>query len=164
MSRVVIVGGGVSGLTAAYRLRQQGLDVTVIERDSEAGGQARSSKHDGFVLDWGPGGFLANAPMTLELAAELGLGAQLRPAADAAKTRFLFSGGRIRALPDNPRSFVTSDLLTPLDKLRALLELTVPPAPAGKDESVYQFASRRFGPGLARAFILPMVLGITSGD
>ena len=159
---VIVIGGGVSGLTAAYRLQQQGVQVTLLERGEQAGGQARSHTRDGFVFDHGPGSFLASGASTLQLARDLGLQDQLRAA--AANDRFLFVRGRLQALPSGPASLLATRLLTWPEKLRLLLELAVPPAKEGQDESVYDFAARRFGPGLARAFIVPMVIGITSGD
>jgi oxygen-dependent protoporphyrinogen oxidase len=161
---VAIVGGGISGLSTAYLLKQQRPDwrVTLLEQESSVGGNVRSSLHHGFTVDWGPPGFLTNVPETLELARSLGLADELREAAPAAKHRFLFTGGALKPLPLSPPAFLKSDLLSPPGKLRALLE----PLLGGMhphEETVYGFMARHFGHEVARVFSEPLVLGITSG-
>ncbi len=162
-ARIVIVGGGISGLTAAHRLKQSGLDVTLLEREDTVGGKARTSSADGLSFDWGPNGFLANAPDTLELVKDLGLETELLAAADAAKDRFVWRGALVK-LPGTPPAALITPLLSPLEKLRALREWFVPALREPRPESVYDFAARRFGRAVAERLILPMVTGITAGD
>ena len=167
-NRVVIVGAGLSGLAAAFRLRQAGCDVLLLEREAHVGGKARTSTHvvdaGTLTFDWGPNGFLTNAPDTLELVRDLGLTAELEPASDAAKHRFLWSNQKLEKLPSTPPTALGTPLLSPLEKLRALAEVFVPKLGEPKPESVFEFALRRFGRGVAEKFILPMVVGITAGD
>src|SRR6516162_335998 len=102
MPRILILGGGVSGLTAAHRLQQllPAADVLLIERQSRPGGVIGTIERDGFRVETGPNGFLDNKPFTLGLCRSLGLGERLIPASDAAaKNRFLFLDGRLRLLP-----------------------------------------------------------------
>jgi protoporphyrinogen/coproporphyrinogen III oxidase len=161
--KVAIVGAGISGLCAAYRLRQAGIEVVVLEREAVAGGKIRSTNQNGLTFDWGPNGFLSNAPDTLRLVDDLGLNPELEPAAEAAKHRFIWRSKALHKLPGTPPAAMVTKLLTPLEKLRALFEYFIP---AGKPqtESVYDFAARRFGRAVAETFIAPMVIGITSGD
>jgi len=162
----VIVGGGISGLASAFRVREAVPDasLTVIEKQPDAGGIARSDETDGYVVDRGPNGFLTNVPESVELARAVGLEDDLAPATDAAKHRMLFYRGELRSLPTGPAAFLGTGLLSPLAKARVALEPFVGRAPADADETVHRFAERRLGRAFADAFIAPMVLGITAGD
>jgi len=164
--RVLVVGGGLSGLASAWFTLQAlpDADVTVLEREAAPGGCARSDVVDGYLVDRGPNGFLTNVPESYELAQAVGLGDRLTPATDAARQRSLWFRGALRALPTGPGAFLTSELLSPLGKARVALEPFIGRAPAGSDETVHGFATRRLGPEFADAFIAPMVLGITAGD
>ncbi|MDZ7708390.1 MAG: protoporphyrinogen oxidase [Trueperaceae bacterium] len=164
--RVVIVGGGISGLATAFRVREAlpGASLTVLEKQPDAGGIARSDAVDGYVVDRGPNGFLTNVPESVELARALGLEDDLAPATDAARHRMLYQRGELRSLPTGPAAFLTTGLLSPVAKARVALEPFVRRAPPDVDETVHRFAQRRLGRAFADAFIAPMVLGITAGD
>src|SRR4051794_2890328 len=102
MTRIVVVGAGISGLTLAYRL--QGLlptsEIVVLEEAGRTGGVIDTVTRAGFVVESGPNGFLGSNPATLDLARDLDLEGQLIPASDSAgKHRFLFLAGRLRLLP-----------------------------------------------------------------
>src|SRR5581483_5526665 len=102
MARVVIVGGGISGLALAYRLGQRlpAAEVTVLERDARLGGTVSTEHRQGFTVETGPNGFLDNNPATIDLCREIGLGERLVPAGEAAgRNRFLLLNGRLRRLP-----------------------------------------------------------------
>ena len=163
MKHIVIVGGGLAGLSAAFFLQQARpeLSITVLEKDPEAGGKVRSHLRDGYTVDWAANGFLPNVPDTLELVRELGL--ELREAAEVAKYRFLYKNGALQKLPASPPAFLTSNLLLPSEKLRAAAEPILGRAHSG-EETVYDFMARHFGRGVAEVFAGPFVLGITSGD
>lgn len=163
---VVIVGGGISGLTTAYRLlaARPHLQVVVLERGASGGGTARTDHVDGFVVDRGPNGFLTNVDSALALAIELGLDDELQPATDDAKERYLFFGGRLQKLPTSPFAFVGSGLLPLGAKLRVAWEPFAKGPPDDEDESVWDFAARRLGPRFADTFMGPMVTGIVAGD
>jgi protoporphyrinogen/coproporphyrinogen III oxidase len=161
--KVAVVGAGISGLTAAYRLQQAGVEVVVLERETVAGGKIRSSSENGLTFDWGPNGFLSNAPDTLKLVEDLGLNPELEPADEVAKHRFIWRDGALHKLPGTPPAAIATKLLTPFQKIRALLEYFIP-ASKPQAESVFDFAARRFGRAVAETFIAPMVVGITSGN
>ncbi|HKB42358.1 MAG TPA: FAD-dependent oxidoreductase, partial [Gemmataceae bacterium] len=113
MRRVVIVGGGISGLALAFRLQQlaPAPDITLLEQRDRPGGTTWTERRDGFQVELGPNGFLDNKPFTIDLCRDLGLGGQLLAAsADASRNRYLFLGDRLRLLPTGPVGFVTSDL------------------------------------------------------
>lgn len=160
---MLVIGGGISGLTAAYTALRAGLEVTVLEAGPAPGGKVRSSVESGYTLDWGPNGFITNVPDTLELVDALGLRDALQPAADAAERRYLYAGGDLRPIPTGPGAFVRSELLSPPGKLRVLSELVYARA-VKREESVHDFMARHFGFEAARVFAGPFVQGICAGD
>jgi protoporphyrinogen/coproporphyrinogen III oxidase len=163
VKHVVIIGGGLAGLSTAFFLQRArpDLELTLLERAPEAGGKVRSRQAGGYTVDWAANGFLPNVPETLELARQLGL--ELREADEVARHRLLYRGGALQRLPASPPAFLTSRLLLPSEKLRAAAEPLFGRAHRG-EESVHAFVARHFGRGCANAFAWPFVLGITAGD
>jgi len=162
---VAIVGGGISGLAvAAWLEHDHGIrDLVVLEGATVAGGKVRSRVEDGFTLEWGPQGFLDNAPDTLELAGLAGISNALVRADDASAERFIVRGGRPRPVPLSPAAFLTSDILPLGARLRVLAEPFARHRPPG-DESVFEFARRRIGEGAAQVLVDAMVTGVFAGD
>src|SRR5216683_1586447 len=125
MTRVLIVGAGISGLALAFRLSQllPSAEITVLEQRDRPGGTKWTERREGFQIEAGPNGFLDNKPSTLALCRDLGLGDRLVPASEAAeRNRYLFLDGKLRPLPNTATSFVRSDLLSWRGKLSVLLE------------------------------------------
>jgi oxygen-dependent protoporphyrinogen oxidase len=167
MPRIVIVGGGISGLSLAYRLEQAlpKAAVTILERDTRVGGEVWTEHHNGFTVEAGPNGFLDTKPTTLRLCRDLGLSAQLIPASDvASRNRFLFHRGRLRLLPSSPLGFLRSDILSWRGKFSILAERFRRSHPASPDESVEDFARRRAGREVAEVLVDAFVTGIHAGD
>jgi len=162
MKRIVIIGGGISGLTVAYALlmKRHGLDLTLLEADSRAGGKIWSERFDGFICEKGPNGFLDNRPMTLELCSNLSL-TPLR-ASDNAKRRYILTGHTLKPIPESPPAFFSSDILSLWGRLRVLYEPLVPRV--RDDETVAEFVRRRLGREALEMLIDPMVSGIFAGD
>lgn len=166
MRRIVVVGAGISGLSAAYHLtrRRPDVEVMVLESSSRLGGCIRSESIDGYLVEHGPNGFLDNNPSTIELAREIGLGERLTAASEGSrKHRFLFINNRVEELPGGLRAFATSPLLPLTGKLRLLAEPIIRPGRGGP-ESVADFARRRLGRAAADVFIDALVTGIHGGD
>ncbi len=161
--RLVIIGGGISGLSLAYFLLEQrpALDILVLESEQKAGGKIWTDKIDGFLCEWGVNGFLDNRPKTLELVSKLGL-TPLR-SNDNARKRFIFSNGRLNLLPESPTAFLASNLLSVRGRLRILWEPFVPKWQGG-DETLAHFATRRLGREAYEKLIDPMASGIFAGD
>lgn len=170
MRRVVIIGGGISGLTTALHLQDRaaevpgGLEVVVLEGRDRAGGNIRTDREGGFTIEWGPNGYLDNVPTTPELVRRLGLESELQPANERAAKRFLYRGGRLHELPSGPLSFFTSPLLSISGRVRVALEPFARSKPQGKDETIYEFGRRRIGDEAARVLIDAMVSGVFAGD
>lgn len=172
--RVVIVGGGISGLAIAHALVERQLaagiaaiEVCLLEAGAEPGGKIRSERSAGYLCEWGPNGFLNKEPATLSLCRRLGLTAQLQPAEDAFGRRYIYRRGRLVAVRANPLGFIASPLLPPAGKLRLFCEPFVPRRRALRhegDESVASFARRRIGSWGAEILIDAMQSGIYAGD
>lgn len=167
LTRIAIVGGGIAGLATAHALVTGPLAsrvrVTVLERATRAGGNIATDHVGGFVCEWGPNGFLDNAPATLALVKALGLEAQLEPSAPGARRRYIYRHGRLRAVPSAVRDVLASDLLSWSAKLRLAME----PLAAGRpntDETIHAFATRRIGREAADVLIDAMVSGVFGGD
>lgn len=114
--RVVVVGAGVAGLTAAALLARGGASVKLVERASAAGGRARSQEHAGAMLNLGPHALYTHsvgAPVLAELGVTLAGGTP--PSAGCA-----LRGGALHALPSGLGSFVSSAALSAGEKLRLL--------------------------------------------
>ena len=166
MRRVVVVGGGPSGLVLGRELVARGggaLDVLVVEARPRPGGKAWSEPVSGYLVEHGPEGFLDSAPATLALARELGLGERLLPADPRAARRYLWSRGRLRPVPTHPAAFLASGILS-LPGRVAVLGEPFRPRGSGDDESVAAFARRRLGPEAATTLVGAMVRGVYAGD
>jgi protoporphyrinogen/coproporphyrinogen III oxidase len=166
MTRVVIAGGGISGLSVAWALRRRDAQtqITVLERAQTAGGNARTLHQDGYTCEAGPDGFLDNAPDTLRLVADLGLSPRLLRSSDDARRRFIYFNGHLEPAPTSPATFLKSRLLSPVGKARLLCEPFAAKPPIGVDESIHEFATRRIGNEAASVLIDAMVSGVFAGD
>jgi oxygen-dependent protoporphyrinogen oxidase len=168
--RVVVVGAGVSGLAIAFEIAERAerferpVELLCLDAASRAGGHIQSERRNGFLCEWGPTGFLDNAPATLTLVRRLALEQDMLPANEGAGHRFLYRRGALRALPNSPGAFLRSRILSWPGKLRVACEGFVPRGPALEDESVHDFATRRIGAEAAETLIDAMVSGIWAGD
>jgi len=160
--RIAVLGGGVSGLAAAYELGKR-HDVTLFESRDRTGGNIRTEELDGYRIEWGPNGFLDNEPATLALVSELGLEPRLQRAREEGARRYIWRKGKLRELPAKPPQFLFSDCLPLSGRLRVLLEPWSRPRPE-HDESVREFATRHMGPQAADILIDAFVTGVFAGD
>lgn len=162
---VVIVGGGISGLTTLHYLRTRKLERTVhlFESDKRLGGTIGTDSVDGYSFDWGPNGFLDREPLTLQLCDELGLKNDLERANPNVSNRFILRDGRLRDVPMSPPRFIMADIISWPGKLRLLKEPFAAKRPDGVDESIYDFGKRRIGQEAADYLIQPMVSGVFGG-
>jgi protoporphyrinogen/coproporphyrinogen III oxidase len=165
--KVVVVGGGVAGLTCALALADRGHEVTCLEREAAAGGKVGTARvNDGagqWLVERGPAGVLDNSPPTQELYQRLNLSSEVVISDDAARKRFLMRGRRLRLVPASP-AILFSSVLPWSAKWRLIREPKAPPPPAGVDETVAEFARRRLGDEIAAGLAEPMVSGVFAGD
>lgn len=171
MKRVAIIGGGLSGLVAAYELNKESdLIFDLYEADSRFGGKFQTIHREGFLIEKGPDSFLARKPAGMELVAELGLQNQL--IANATGRSFIFNKqklhpipeGSVMGVPTDETALLQSDLLTTAEKERALKEKEIPYEPSSEDISLGDFFEKRFGFGLVKKIIEPLLSGIYAGD
>lgn len=161
--RIIVVGGGISGLTAAHLARQAGHDVLCLE-PGQPGGLLKTERHEGFLCEVGPQAVLDNAPDTLTLIASLGLEERAIRANPAAARRFIYVRGRLHPLPSSPPALLRSSLLSWPGKLRLLREPFVPrPATPDDDETIAAFGARRLGDEAARTLLSTFVIGVFAG-
>ena len=167
---VVIVGGGIAGLATAVQLKDRAaaiseeLEVTVLEADAHLGGNIHTDRCDGFTIECGPNGYLDNVPAMTRLVERVGLTSKIQKADDSAAKRFLYRNGRLHALPTGPLSFLKSRVLSPRGRMRFLLEPFARAKPAGTDETIHEFASRRIGTEAAEILIDAMISGVFAGN
>lgn len=170
---VVIIGGGVTGLAAAYELERAAgaATVTLLEGGPRLGGKIVTERQDGFVIEGGPDSFLTVKPHAVDLCRKLGLDDQL-VATLWPRDVFVLSRGRLHPLPDGLVAlvptrlgqFIRSRLFSWPEKVRFALELLVPPHRNGADESVGAFVRRRLGRAAVDRLAAPLLAGIYAGD
>lgn len=163
MHDVIVIGGGIAGLSAAFRLASDGRDVAVLEAEAEAGGNVRTFSEQGYRLERGPYSFMASAEHMWRLVAELDFEAQVETAAPEANNRYIYRDGKLRALPGGPASFIATPLLSPGGKLRLMMEPFIRGG-ARDEDTAWDFFVRRFGREAATYVMGPFVSGIYAGN
>ena len=176
---VVIIGGGITGLSAAYAVMKEaeGADTavqcTILEQDSRYGGKILTHSVNQLLIEGGPDSFLTTKPAALELCRALGLEHRLLSTNARHNRTFAFCRGKLRELPQGLLAFrpqrvdslVTSGLLSIAGMLRMGAERFWPrPSPIPEDESLSAFFSRRFGREAFTNLLEPLVAGIYAGD
>lgn len=166
MHRIVVIGGGISGLATAYHVqaRLPQAEAVVLEARPRLGGTIWTERRDGFQVELGPNGFLSSKPSTLRLCHALGLSGQLEPAQPAAKRRFLFENQQLIEIPSGLGRLLFSGLLSWSALWRVFTERFRRAGPIPPDESVYDFLVRRGNVELADLLADPLVTGIFAGD
>ena len=172
MKRVVIVGGGITGLAAAWALRQSSAppEIVLLEKSNRLGGCIHTEYCDGFLMEHGPDVFLTRKPEADQLCKALGLPLQ-KPNQDQrgiylrrGKGLYRVPEGMSGLVPGKVWPLISSPLLSPRGKLRVLAELVIPPKTDETDESVAHFFSRRFGKEAFSTLIEPLLGGLAGGD
>ena len=161
---VVVIGAGVSGLSAAYELMQRGRDVVVLERQVVVGGNTISERFDGFLMEHGPSAMHAVMPEALEFARELVLEASRLDLGENVRRRYLLDAGKLSGVSVHPLGFFLADYLSLPARLSMLGEVLRPRRDSDADETLYDFTRRRFGDEFARKVMEPLAAGLFMGD
>ncbi|MDQ3947164.1 MAG: protoporphyrinogen oxidase [Actinomycetota bacterium] len=171
--RVVVVGGGIAGLVAAYELMERGLQVTVVEAEGRFGGKIATTRTvDGLVIEAGADSFLSAKPAGLALCERLGISSRVIDTRPEDRRIFVWSRGRLRPLPDGlvlgsparAGALLRSGLLSPAGAARMALDLAVRPRRDGAEESIGDFFTRRLGREAYDRVVEPLLAGIHAGD
>jgi oxygen-dependent protoporphyrinogen oxidase len=160
--QAIVIGGGISGLCCAYRLRELGDSVMLLEASDRVGGVIQSVEREGFLFEHGPQSFLAteflsNLIRYLNLEGELLL-------ADPAAPRYILKKGLLHAAPLSPSGLLTTSLLSIGTRYRIISEPLRKTRPPEADESVAGFVRRKFGADLLENLVGPFVSGVYAGD
>ncbi|MBI3895941.1 MAG: protoporphyrinogen oxidase [Acidobacteria bacterium] len=178
MHQVVIVGGGISGLSAAYFLEKQarksGLDITIhlMEQQNRLGGVILTEQDGEFLVEGGPDSFLAQKPAAIELCRELGLADRLLPSNDHRRKTYVWQGGKLKELPEG-LMFVVPTKIWPIfhnelfsfsGKLRLALSPLLASSRAEMDISVADFVRQRLGGQALERLAEPLLAAVYGGD
>ncbi len=177
MKRIAIIGGGISGLSAAFTLEQRRnsgapLEYTLYESSPSLGGVLRTEHIDGCVIEAGPDSFLSEKPWASDLCRQVGLGEQLIGSNDADRKTYILVKGRLVPIPDGLMFMVPTKILpvliSPLfsqaTKLRMSYEWFHPPHKADADESVASLVNRHYGPEMVDYLADPLLAGVYGGE
>ncbi len=164
MKSIAIIGAGITGLTAAFYLKRNGVPVTVYEASGRVGGVIQSMRKDGFLAEFGPNTLLETSPKIGQLIRDAGLQSRRLDPDPKAEARYVVRYQRPIAMPGSPVGFFTTDLFTLKAKLAVLREPFVKPRRDGVEESIAQFVVRRFNQEFLDHAIDALVAGIYAGD
>ncbi len=178
IKRVAVIGGGITGLAAAYRMRELAaarefpLEVHLLERGARCGGALETIRRDGFVIETGADSFLSEKHAAAELARRLGLGAELIPTRDIYRKTYVVRAGRLVEIPAGFSLLAPahlgpvfrSSLFSPLGKLRIAMEPYIAARTSTDDESLDSFVTRRMGREVLDRVAQALAGGIYTAD
>ncbi|WP_339214088.1 protoporphyrinogen oxidase [Solibacillus sp. FSL W8-0372] len=174
--KVVIVGGGITGLTTAYYLQQKTkahnlpIDIVLIEASLRLGGKIHTERKDGYIIERGPESFFDTGSSVRKLARDLNIEHEIVQNNNG--RTFIAVGSKLHQIPSNillggsPKifTFMTSNVLSLMGKFRAAGDLFLPKLPHEADEAISEFFSRRFGKELVENLVEPVLAGTFAGD
>ncbi len=169
MRHVIIIGGGITGLSAAWYLQQHNISYTVLESEGRWGGKVQSEQvphPDGrpFMIEAGPESFVTRKPEVYDLARDLDILDEVEAASNEARGIYILTDGKALPVPLAPQKFITSPLMSWRGKLRLLAEPFIPARRDDEDESIAAFARRRLGDEALERLIGPILGGIYNTD
>jgi protoporphyrinogen/coproporphyrinogen III oxidase len=160
----IVIGAGISGLSAAHGLAKRSRTCAILDAGVEAGGVIGTRRRDGFLYELGPNSTLDTTPLINALLQDLNIVNERVDANTVAATRYIVRGGKLVALPGGPGAFFTTPAFTLKAKVRLFGEPFIARTPAGVDESIAAFVRRRLGTEFLDYAIDPFVAGIYAGD
>ncbi len=160
----IVVGGGISGLTVAWKLKRAGIDVALLESNSQVGGCMRTEHRDGFLLEKGPFNVIVRDPAFEELLEDFSDKLSVVQASSEARSRFIYRQGRLMAVPSNPIALARTPMLSLRAKCRLLMGLLASRRPTSEEWSIQDFAVRRLGGEVSETLVSAFIAGIIAGD
>jgi oxygen-dependent protoporphyrinogen oxidase len=162
--KVAVIGGGATGLAAAWRLSGAGHEVRLFEASQRLGGSVRTDAADGWLIEAGPNSIQESTTELAALISDLGLGPERVVAGASSKKRFIVMGGRLVALPGSPLQFFSTPVMSARTKWMILTEFTKRRFERAGDASVGAFVRDHFGAELVERIVQPFISGIYAGD
>lgn len=174
--KVVIIGGGITGLSAAFYMQKEArekglpLDILLVEASNRLGGKIETVRRDGFVIERGPDSFLIRKKSMGKLAEDVGVADELVKNATGQAYIYIngnlhpIPGGSIMGIPTEIGPFIKTDLFSVAGKIRAAADLVLPRSSANGDQSLGQFFRRRLGGEVVENLIEPLLSGVYAGD
>jgi protoporphyrinogen/coproporphyrinogen III oxidase len=177
MKRIAIIGGGISGLSAAFSLEQAirsgaSLEYTLFEASPRLGGVLVTDRVDGCLVEAGPDSFITEKPWAAELCRKIGLGDELIGSNDRDRKTYILVNGKLVVMPDGLMFMVPTKILptvfSPLFSLRTKLRMAAewfhPPHRASQDETVAEMVERHYGPEMVDRLADPLLSGVYGGE
>jgi oxygen-dependent protoporphyrinogen oxidase len=177
MKKIVIIGGGIAGLAAAYHIhkeiaRKVSIECTLLESSEKFGGKISTMRFDGFVVERGPDSFISQKPQAIELCKKLGLADRLTCTNPNHSNTYVYLNNKLVAMPDGlslmiPTKFmpfILSSLFSWSGKIRMGMDLFIPKKKNNDDESLASFVRRRMGKEALQKMAEPMLAGIYASD
>ena len=177
MKKIIIIGGGIAGLAAAYQIQRKisegaNLECILLEGSDQFGGKISTEKSDGFVIERGPDSFISQKPAAMQLCKQLGLEDRLTGTNPNSPKTFVYTGGKLVTMPDGlslmiPTKFLPfalTSLFSLPGKIRMALDLLIPRKDGDSDESLASFVRRRMGEEALSKMAEPMLAGIYASD
>lgn len=170
---VIIVGGGISGLSTAYYLAKAGIPFTLVEKNSHLGGVIVTQNASGCVVELGPDSYLSSKPGARDLINEVGLGGEVIGSKDDERETFIWKSGKLNPIPDGLQFMVPTKigpiLQSPLFSFKAKIQMgkdlfRKPPAAPLPDRSVAEFVSDHLGQEVVDYLAEPLLSGVYGGD
>ncbi len=161
---VVVVGGGISGLTLSWHLHRAGVDLALIEASDGVGGCTRTELRDGFVLEKGPFNVMVRDPAFEGLLDSVADEVGVVTASPAARKRYIYRRGRLMCVPTNPVALLTTPMLSLGGKFGLMTGLMLSGRARDEEETIEQVAIRRFGKDVSDTMISAVIAGIFAGD
>jgi oxygen-dependent protoporphyrinogen oxidase len=178
----IIVGGGISGLYAAYELKKKGFNVLVLEKAATIGGTWNSFQYKTSIYELGPNTILSNSDELIALIEDLGMEDELLSSQLSSSKRYIYHHHKLIELSSNPLQLLNSGVLSILGFLRIFLEpfyhkaftsfgrvISESAAESvvsnlNTEESVKQFCERKFGLELTDVLVKTFLKGVWAGD
>ena len=177
MKKIIIIGGGIAGLAAAYRIQEEinrdtQVSCTVLEGSDRLGGKIHTIRRDGFIMERGPDSFISQKPAAVELCKKLGIDDHLMGTKTEHPKTFVYLNNKMVTIPDGlslmvPTKFmpfVTTRLFSWPGKIRMGLDLFLPRRRGNSDESLASFVRRRLGTEALEHMAQPLMSGIYASD